>query len=570
MRRIEEIESLLNELENRIADELEDQDLDFKEWIFRSFNDSISMVVDMAICMANGGGGTIVFGIKDRVTGRAKAIIGVPPEVDVNKLKQAVYDRTDPKLTPVFEELRVPEGTGRIIVMQVHQGLPPYTDTSGAGKIRIGKDCQPLTGTMRRRILVETGDTDYTAEQVSGNDQMQVSSVAVDYLRNIARHEQAPEDILKTDDIEFLTAIGLIQRGRVTRAGLLLAGSEEAIKREIPSYAWTYLKMKDETNYVDRIDGKEALSIAIAKIMDRIMASNPITTLEYGMFHFEYRTYPEIAIREALMNAFSHADYRMSAPIIVKQYPDRLEISNPGGFIGGITPNNILHHQPVSRNPHLVEVLTRLRLVNRSNLGIPRIYRAMMMEGKHPPLIDEQGDAVKITLLACKFTAPFRAFVAEEEQAGRDISIDHMLILQYLIQHPEIDTSTAAHISYRKEEEARRVLSSMESERGYLERGGTGRGTYWLISRKLHNRLMTTGDFDNRQRTDWDAAKTRVLSILIQRAKCGEKGLSNSEIRQITMLSRYQVIRLMHELQNENPKISLKSRGRYSTYSFDD
>lgn len=569
MRKTEEIESLLNELEYRIADELEDQDLDFKEWIFRSLNDSIGMVVDMAICMANGGGGTIVFGVRDRVKGRAKAIIGVPPEVDVNKLKQAVYDRTDPKLTPVFEDLIVPEGTGRIIVMQVHQGLPPYTDTSGTGKIRIGKDCQPLTGTMRRRILIETGDTDYTAEQVSGDARMQISSVAMDYLRNIARREQAPEDILKNDDIEFLTAVGLVQRGRVTRAGLLLAGSEEVIKREIPAYIWTYLKMKDETSYIDRLDGKEALSVAIAKIMDRIMANNPITTLEYGMFHFEYRTYPEIAIREALMNAFSHADYRMSAPIIVKQYPDRLEISNPGGFIGGITPNNILHHQPISRNPHLVEVLTRLRLVNRSNLGIPRIFRAMMMEGKQPPLIDEQGDAVKITLLAGKFTAPFRAFVAEEEQAGRDISIDHMLILQYLMQNPEIDTSTAAHICQRREEEARRVLSSMESERDYLERGGAGRGTYWVISRKLHSRLMTAGDFDARQRTDWDASKTRVLSILRQRAKRSEKGLSNAEIRQITMLNRDQVLRLMRELIAENSKVKLDYKGRHSVYVYE-
>jgi len=310
--------------------------------------------------------------------------------------------------------------------------------------------------------------------------------------------------------------------------------------------------------------------VAIAKIMDRIMANNPITTIEYGMFHFEYRTYPELAIREALMNAFCHADYRIPGPIIVKHYTDRLEISNPGGFIGGISPNNILHHQPVSRNPHLVEVLTRLRLVNRSNLGIPRIYRAMMMEGKQPPLIDEQGESVKITLLASKFTAPFRAFVAEEEQAGKDISIDHMLILQYLIQHTEIDTSTAARICQRKEEDTRRILSAMESERDYLERGGTGRGTYWVISRKLYSRLMTPGDFDVRQRTDWDASKTRVLSILRQRAKRGEKGLSNSEIRQITMLSRYQVIRLMHELQKENPQITLERKGRYSTYSFVD
>jgi ATP-dependent DNA helicase RecG len=163
MRSIKEIQDLLNQLENQPAHTLEDQDLDFKEWITRSMADSVAMVVEMSVCMANGGGGTVVFGINDKLTGRDKAIVGVLPELDINRLKKAVYDATDPKLTPVFQDISVPEGTGRLIVMQIYPGLPPYTDTSGKGKIRIGKDCQPLTGKLRRKIMVETGETDLPA-----------------------------------------------------------------------------------------------------------------------------------------------------------------------------------------------------------------------------------------------------------------------------------------------------------------------------------------------------------------------------------------------------------------------
>lgn len=111
----------------------------------------------MAVCMANGGGGTVVFGVADRVKGRANAIIGVPPEIDPNILKKAVYDQTDPRIIPLFEELRVPEGTGRLLIMQINPGMPPHTDTAGRGTIRIAKDCVPLTGGMRRKIAVETG-----------------------------------------------------------------------------------------------------------------------------------------------------------------------------------------------------------------------------------------------------------------------------------------------------------------------------------------------------------------------------------------------------------------------------
>ncbi|MBU2027996.1 MAG: putative DNA binding domain-containing protein, partial [Proteobacteria bacterium] len=85
MRNLSEIRSLLDELERRPADALEDQDLDFKEWNSRSMADAVRLVVEMAICMANGGGGAVVFGVNNKAMGRVNAILGVPPEVDVNR-----------------------------------------------------------------------------------------------------------------------------------------------------------------------------------------------------------------------------------------------------------------------------------------------------------------------------------------------------------------------------------------------------------------------------------------------------------------------------------------------------
>ena len=152
MRTVAQIKELLLELEHCIADDLEDQDLDFKQWDTQSRDKAVRTIVHMAVCMANGGGGTVVFGVSDRVMGQEQAILGVPLEVDVNLLKKAVYDQTDPKIMPVFEEFTVPYGTGRVLLMQVYPGMPPYTNSSGLGTIRIGKDCQPLTGSLRSKI----------------------------------------------------------------------------------------------------------------------------------------------------------------------------------------------------------------------------------------------------------------------------------------------------------------------------------------------------------------------------------------------------------------------------------
>ncbi|OGP91927.1 MAG: AAA family ATPase [Deltaproteobacteria bacterium RBG_16_48_10] len=568
MRNVSEIQELLKELDARLADELEGQDLDFKEWDPRSRKTAVGAVIEMAICMANGGGGTVVFGVNDKAVGREKAILGVPPEVDVNLLKKAVYDSTDPKLTPVFEELAVPEGTGRLLVMQIHPGLPPYTDTAGGGKVRIGRDCMPLTGTLRRRIMVETGETDLTAVEIPDRPSSAISAVAMEQLREASRKERAPEDLLKLTDLDLLAAMGVLRNGRLTRAGLLLAGKNDVIEKHLPGYVWTHLRMKGDTQYVDRMDGRDAIPIALGRVSDRIMADNPITTVEYGMFHFEYRTYPEVAIREALMNAFCHADYRITGPILVRQFRRKLEVGNPGGFVGGVSPDNILHHDPVARNPHLVDALTRLRLVNRSNLGVPRMFHAMLVEGKEPPVIEGRGESVKVTFLAGQISASFRAFVEEESKRGYGLGVDHLLILQYLLRHAELDTATAVRLCQRPETEIREVLSEMERGLEYLERGGTGRGTYWVLRPELHRRLSASGHPERDRRIDWEAAKTRVLSVLKMRAERSEPGLTNREIRQITHLDRGQTYRLMRQLIQENPAIKPPWRGRYARYEF--
>lgn len=562
-----EITEILNELEKFPADHFEDQELDFKEWNLRSMNDSVNLVIEMAVCMANGGGGVVVFGVRDQTVGRTNAILGVPPEVDLNRLKKAVYDSTDPKLTPDFEELRVPEGTGRLLVMRIFSGLPPYTDTSGRGKVRIGKECQPLTGTLRRRIMVETGETDFTAEKVDSRPEDLISAAALEKLTDVARREKAPEDLLRSNGMGLLGQLGVLQDGRLTRAGVLLAGTERALSQYVPGYSWTHLRMQSDTRYTDRADGRDAVPVAFSRIMDRINADNPIFTLEHGLFHFEYRTYPEIALREAIANALCHADFRIAGPILAKQFSDKLEISNPGGFIAGITPENILHHQPAARNPLLVDAMAKLRIVNRSNLGIGRMFEALLIEGKEPPLIHESGDSVILTFMRREFSKEFRLFVADESKQGRILSVDQLLVIQYLLAHQEIDSVTAARICQRPEPGARGIMDDMVGL-GYVERGGTGRGTYWTLHGDLHHRLAAPGHPERDRRIDWEAAKTRVLSLMMERARRGEPGLSNEEIRRITHYDRNQVFRLMRQLRQENQGVLSPGKGKYARYEY--
>jgi ATP-dependent DNA helicase RecG len=208
----------------------------------------------------------------------------------------------------------------------------------------------------------------------------------------------------------------------------------------------------------------------------------------------------------------------------------------------------------------------KLRLSNRANLGIGRMYQALLVEGKEPPVIEELGDCVRVSLLAREHSAAFRRFVAEEGSAGRVLGVDHLLVLSHLLHHSEIDTVTAARLCQRSEPETREVLSHLQTAWHYLERGGTGRGTYWSLAAGIHDRLRSEGIGERDRRIDWEAAKTRVVSILKQRAQRGEPGLRNAEIRRIVSMDRKQVWRLMQELKKEEPRVGLvgeKRAGRY-------
>jgi ATP-dependent DNA helicase RecG len=569
MRELPEILALLARLDETEADALEAQDLDFKEW-HADERQAVRIMVDIAVCMANGGGGTVVFGVRDRLKGRANAIRGVPDQINAHQLMREVYARTAPKLTPEFAELKVPEGTGRVLVMQIHGGLPPYTTTAGAGTVRRGKDCVPLTGDLRDRLMVERGDADVTASIITDKIESLLSATALECLRDMARQEQAPADLLRKTDLDLLSALDLVHDGKLTKAGLLIAGNAEAINRHIPNYGWTYERMKSATSYVDRADGREtrelALPLALRAIEARIDADNPIATVTRGLYQFEFRAYPGVALREALLNAFCHQDFRLASPVLVKQFPRRIEISNPGGLAGGITPENILHHPPLARNPALVQALSRLRLVNRSNLGIGRMFEAMLIEGKEPPVIVDLDSAVRVVFKRQETSASFREFIADEGKAGRVLDVDQLLVLRYLLGHSEIDATTAATLCQRRGAEMHDILDEMVQFHDYLERGGIGRGTWWRLKPSLHRRLEGAGHAERDQRIDIDVARTRVLNMLKQRQRRGQNGLSNAEVREVTGYTRQQVNRLIHELENES--VRMTGHGRSARYEY--
>ena len=105
-------------------------------------------------------------------------------------------------------------------------------------------------------------------------------------LREAAKADRAPADLLRLGDIDLLQAIGVIRDGRPTRAAVLVAGSPDAVRDHIPAFVWTCLRMPSNTEDTDRADARHAIAAALS----RLMVDKPIETVRCGPCHFEYRS----------------------------------------------------------------------------------------------------------------------------------------------------------------------------------------------------------------------------------------------------------------------------------------
>lgn len=90
-------------------------------------------------------------------------------------------------------------------------------------------------------------------------------------------------------------------------------------------------------------------------------------------------SYPMDALRQLVRNAYMHRSYEATnTPIRVYWFDDRIEIHNPGGPFGSVTPENF--GQPGItdyRNPNLAEALRALGYVQRFGAGIAIARKAL-------------------------------------------------------------------------------------------------------------------------------------------------------------------------------------------------
>lgn len=556
---LSEISRLLEQLDGAPADALESEILECKAWDTTPSGrqNNIKKLRETVVCLANSRGGTILVGVADRKKTRHDAIQGVPEAVATEQLRRQIYDGTEPHILVEIEELR--EEEGRLLVIYVPRGMPPHTTSEGVGKIRVGKECKPLKGSDLARLMLSHGSVDLTAEVIAGSSTADLDPDQVALLQRALRAEGGSEELARLPEKQLLRNLGLIRDETLTLSAVLLAGTSSALSRWATQHEVVFLRYRSQTRYDVRHDLKGPLLSVLEDLQRLLRAHLEIATAPGG--GFEELSLPDVtwsAAREAVLNALLHRDWFQRQSVIIAVHGDRLEVSSPGGFIGGVTPENVLRHPPVRRNPLLAQVFQSLGMVNRAGVGVDRIYEELLRLGKGPPRYE--ADEAHVKLVLPKLSHPGLArFVATEERAGRRLELDDLILLRCLIERGLVDRWSGATALQLPEEEAASCLIDLR-KRGYAVAQGRGRGTSYRLARPLSDLLRGEIETNLDLQLDEEAALLRIQTTLAER-----KRMTNQEIQRLTGLTRTDVLRLMTRLRQNGTAI-LRGRGRGAHY----
>jgi ATP-dependent DNA helicase RecG len=340
-------------------------------------------LAETLVAFANSDGGTIVLGF----TEAGQSIGRIMPE-DVENALRAAAARTVP---PVRASIESADTAGSAApVIRVPRSADLHALTDGRVLVRVGGDNRALGGEEIRHLANSKSVGDFEAETVAGASVEDLDPQIIDeYIEK--REARTRRKIASTRE-QLLKEVGALDaRSRPTVTGVLLFGRNP--QAFLPHSGVVFVKFpgveaRSEEGRVG-YGRREEIGGPLARIVENtwriVYEEMRVGAVVKGLERQEVMEYPETAVREALVNAVAHRDYRLKGRRIeIRKFADRMEITSPGGLAGYITLDNIIEEH-FSRNPRIVQGLYQWGYIEELGLGVDRMFEELTAHGHPPP-----------------------------------------------------------------------------------------------------------------------------------------------------------------------------------------
>ncbi len=354
------------------------------------------LLAETMVAFANADGGTILLGVNED-----GEVVDYLTDEDVEgQLVQAMVMCRPPVVTE-WEQSELPDGV--IVALKVARSPELHALADGRVLIRAGIENKPPSGEVIRHLAATKSSGDFESEPVVGATLVDLDKNVLDeYMR--LRQERGGRP-LKGNLQDHLVEIGaMVEDGTPTVAGMLLFGKHP--QAFLPQSGIIFVKFlgvdargRDGlAGYGRRVEIDGPLAKMVERAWSLVMEETQVEAVVTGLKRKELPEYPRFAVREALVNAVCHRDYRLSGRRVeIRLYTDRLEVISPGGLPGYITLDNIVEEH-FSRNPRVVNGLFQWGYIEELGLGIDRMIEEMLEHGHSAPIFEAKPYSFTVRL----------------------------------------------------------------------------------------------------------------------------------------------------------------------------
>jgi len=527
---------------------------------------SDSDLVEAVVCLANTEGGTVLLGVEDdgTVTGLHKSHL----PANSRALEALIANKTIPGVRIRIELVELGKLTVAALgvdkanyVVQTSDGRSPHRFIAGQGT----PECRPMHPNEVVSRLSHLGQHDYSAQPLQQATWDDLDPLEFERLRQtVDDNARSDKDLQGLPNETLAQALDLAVRreGKLTPtvAGILIAGRRQAIREFVPAHEAAFQVMGSDLNVTFNEFYREPLVKLFGRFEELLQARNSEEEFSFGIQRIGVPLYPLAAFREALANALVHRDYAILNAVYMRIDPRRegLIISNPGGFVQGVTLSNLLVTGPHPRNRVLADAFKRLGLVERTGRGVERIFEAILGVGRRPPsYAGSTSSEVRVFIPGGEADLDFVRLVMEvQNRAQRRFDWPYLLTLRQIADEGELTTEEVAELVQNDKTQARTLLENMV-ELGLLESKGPKRDRSYHLSAGVFESIGKPSSYIHRKGVSKDQEERAALQFASTYGR-----ITRSDVLELLPhLTKRQATYLLSRLVEESKLVAKGSKG---------
>lgn len=459
-------------------------------------------ILGYVTALCNEKGGSLVIGMEDKYPHK---VVGTRQnENSTGELEANIYRDTGirPKIYELYEDEA--EKKGRVLVIDV-PSRPAGTvfKFEDVPLMRVGEELKPMSDEVYLSIIQEN-EPDFSQQICRDATLDELDPDALSVLKEKYAKKQNNPIFLTLSNRQILSDLQLITDEGVTNAAVILLGKEDFIKRVYPqaSVMLEYRHSESQITFDNRISYSQPFFIMIDRLWHDIDLRNGKFQIKEGPYIFDVPYFNEEVIRESINNAITHRDYTRHSETVIKQYPQKLIVTNAGGFPHGVTIDNILTVPSTPRNRLLADVLSKTGIVERSGQGIDKIFYRTLSEGKEAP--DYSGsDAFNVELILSAIIQD-KAFTLFIESVQQNLAEDNKLSVFEIVVLDKIRRN-------EKTTALDKAVIKQLMDRNLIEKRGKTNGIHYILCRSYYEFTGNTAEYS--KKSDWNTSQ--VTSIII-------------------------------------------------------